>query len=75
MFSGYYPNPAVDAFPDHLVGWYWEGYSCFSSDFSTVVAPTHECTFENLLFTISGRQHQIRNNRIQMNIDKTTLTV
>jgi len=24
---------------------------------------------ENLLFTISGRKHQIRNNKIQMNID------
>jgi len=30
---------------------------------------------ENLLFTIYGRQHQIRNNRIQKNIDKTTHTV
>jgi len=30
---------------------------------------------ENLLFTISGRKHQIRNNKIQVNIDKTTLTL
>ena len=30
---------------------------------------------ENLLFTMSGRKHQIRNNKIQKNIDKTTLTV
>jgi len=26
--------------------------------------------FENLLFTIAGRKHQIRNNEIQMNIYK-----
>ena len=31
-------------------------------------------SIENLLFTIPGRKHQIRNNKIQMNIDKTTLT-
>ena len=31
--------------------------------------------YENLLFTISGRKHQTRNNKIQMSIDKTTLTV
>jgi len=35
----------------------------------------HKGIYEKLLFTISGRKHQIRNNKIQMNIDKTTLTV
>jgi len=34
-----------------------------------------DCVNENLLFTISGRKHQIRNNKVQMNIDKTTLSM